>query len=217
MDNNKKIIREFFNNFGNQVVVETGKPVDVTIHTYLCDWCESILRAAIDIRKNPASLDTSGEIVAGHNFTGNLINSICVVLYEKSKGKKTSFFADSTGLKPAIRRELSYVTYKGRKRRNRIYFRPGSRFGSADWSGSISHINAESLIPTDESYGYSDARKFASSWVPRSTSADFVICVAYTSEYADFVEQQRHTTGFMETMMFTHRTAIEWVGLKKVA
>ena len=119
------------------------------------------------------------------------------------------------GLKPAIRRELSSVTYKKRSRSYNVHFRPGSKFGDVDWEGTYSTIKASSLIPTDESYGRSDAIQFASKWVP-ATNSDFVICIAYASEYANFVEMQRGTTGILEAKAYANRVATEFLELKRV-
>ena len=194
---NSQIVEKAFRGYSEHI--------DKVIYDRLDKWCEEILRKAIFDRLMPEGSE-------GHNFTGNLINSICVVLYRKSKSQKTTYFADRTGLKPAIRRELSALNSRGRKRSYRLRFAPGSKLGDRDWSGRMSFLKPENLIPTDESYGIQDAHQFASLWYP-TMSSDFVICVAYTSEYANFVEQQRHTTGFLETMDFVDRTAIEWVGL----
>lgn len=180
--------------------------IDKVVYNALDKWCVQILRDAIRNRYQPTE-------DRGHNFTGNLINSIVVILYRRSNGKKTTYYADSTGLKPAIRREISGLNYRRRYRRYDIYFRRGSRWGERDWTGRMSKLRADGLVATDESYGINDAHQFANIWYP-TTNDDFVICVAYTSEYAYFVEQQRQTTGFLETMAYVGTTAIEYVGLQ---
>lgn len=195
---NLKVIDKAFKGYAEHM--------DKVIFNALDNWCREILRKAIFDRINP-------EPLGGHNFTGNLINSICVVMYRKSMNQKATYFADQAGLKPAIRRELTALNTRGRRRQYRIRFTTGSRFGGRDWSGKHSYLNPENLIPTDESFGIMDAKHFAAMWSP-DIDRDFVICVAYTSEYANFVEQQRQTTGFLETEEFVNRTAIEWVGLK---
>ena len=205
---NTKIVKKAFADF--------SRTIEKTTYDWLCDWCELLLREAVEFRKNPARIGGNGEVSSGHNFTGNLINSICVILYQSSKKQKTSFFAsrDVPGLKPAIRRELSGLNSRGKQRKNRIFFRPGSRFGDRDWSDQWSSLKAETLIGTDESWGQTDALKFANSWIP-TIKADFVICVAYTSEYADWVEMRNGTTGIVEMEAFAARTGVELIGLKR--
>ena len=176
--------------------------IDKVVYNALDKWCVEILRNAIRFRYATAE---------GHNLTGNLINSICVLLYRKSKGTISSYFGyDKAGLKLPIRRELSGITTRKTMRKNRIKL-------AVDWSGRTnSLIKPKSLIPTDESYGQNDAQEFARWWVPKDHNSDFVICVAYTSEYASFVEHERQTTGFLETESFVASSAIEWVGLKQI-
>lgn len=199
MNRNKEVVDKAFADY--------ARHIDLIVYNQLDKWCSEIIRKAVFERLNP---------IGGHNFTGNLINSIVVLLYRKSNSTVSTYFASQTGLKPAIRRELSAITYKGRRRRQKIHFRPGSRFGDRDWSGQWSTLRPENLIPTDESYGSTDAMRFANRWKPK-VDADFVVCVAYTSEYATFVEQQRQTTGILETEEFVARTAVEWVGLQKAS
>lgn len=188
--NNTTIIKKAFEGYAEHI--------DKIVYSKLDKWCVEILRAAIQFRMNEPE---------GHEFTGNLINSICVLLYRKSTGRVTRYFGyDRAGLKLPIRREISGINARGRHRKNRIWFRP-------DWSGSVSALKGSELIGTDQSYGQNDALEFSNRWLP-SSSCDFVICVAYTSEYASFVEYERGTTGILQTESFVGSTAIEWVGLK---
>lgn len=183
-----------------------AKEIDNIMYGKLDNWCVEILRSAVRFRFNEPG---------GHNFTGNLINSICVLLYRKSTGVVKSYFAyDKAGLKLPIRKELSSLNARKKRRQHNIHFGPGSRFGSEDWSGGRSTLKVDNLIPTDESWGQNDATTFAMNWLPKDKNSDFVICVAYTSEYASFVEMQRQTTGYLETESFVGYSAIEWVGLK---
>lgn len=178
--------------------------MDKVVYGELQKWCAEIIRKAVFARMNP---------FGGHNFTGNLINSIVVILYRKSTHTKENFFGAKISGKPAIMRELTSVNARGKQRVNNIYFRPGSKFGDVDWSNQWSVLKAENLIPTDQSYGADDAIAFSQQWTP-TLGTDFEICVAYTVEYADFVEQQRQTTGYLEVLDFVDRTGIEWVGLQ---
>ena len=188
---NLMIVRKAFKGYSEHI--------DKIVYNRLDKWCENILRAAVGFRIRQPE---------GHNFTGNLINSICVLLYRKSTGTKTSYFAfDKAGIKLPIRREVSGLTARRKQRKNRIWFRP-------DWSGEQSALKGSELIPTDESWGQNDAQSFANWWTPQNLNCDFVICVAYTSEYASFVEHERQTTGILETESYVGHTAIEFVGLK---
>ena len=188
---NIKIVDKAFKGFAQHI--------DKVTYNALDKWCVEILRKAVYERLHP---------MGGHNFTGNLINSICVLLYRKSTGTVTTYYAfDKAGLKLPIRRELSGLNARRRQRKNRISFHP-------DWSGENSKLKGSGLIATDQSWGQNDAVQFAKSWIPRHADTDFVICVAYTAEYASFVELERNTTGILQTELFVEQTAIEWIGLK---
>lgn len=187
---NTKVIDKAFKGYADHI--------DKIVYSKLDQWCREILRSAIYFRLREPE---------GHDFTGNLINSICVVLYRKSTGTKSSYFAFDS-LKLPIRREVSGINTRGRRRKNKIYFRP-------DWSGEMgSRLRGSDLIPTDESWGQNDAVQFSNMWTPKNPNLDFVICVAYTSEYASFVEHERNTTGILQTESFVAQSAVEWVGLK---
>lgn len=198
-DNNAKTIDKAFADF--------AKRVDQQIFGQLDAFCKDLLRKAVWER-----LHSTG----AHQFTGNLVNSIVVCMYRRSTGKKYNYYAYNS-VKLPIRRELSSLSSRGRRRKNRIWFRPGSRFGSVDWSGNWSSLDPEKLVATDESWGQNDALSFASHWHPISISNDFSICVAYTSEYASFVENERQTTGYLNTLDYAERMAIEYYQLKPAA
>lgn len=188
---NAKVVEKAFDGY--------AKHIEKITYGRLDSWCVEILRSAVRFRINQPD---------GHNFTGNLINSICVLLYRKSTGTKTTYFAyDKAGIKLPIRREISGLNARKKQRRNRIWFRP-------DWEGEQSALKGSNLIATDQSWGQNDAHAFATWWTPEHPECDFVICVAYTSEYASFVEHERQTTGYLETESFVGHSAIEWVGLK---
>lgn len=193
---NKAIVEKAFKDF--------EKRMDQQVFGQLDKYCRDILRKAVWERQH---------FTGGHNFTGNLVNSIVVCMFRKSTGKKYKYFAYDT-IKLPIRRELSALTSRGKRRKNRIIFHPGSRFGSQDWSGEWSTLKPDNLIPTDESWGQNDAVQFASIWYPTNTNLDFTICVAYASEYASFVEHERHTTGYVNTLDYAERMGIEYYGLK---
>lgn len=180
------------------------KDMTPVIYKDLAEWCKSLIRYAVEERLHS---------IGGHNFTGNLINSIVVILYSKQQKKKEAYYSNTISGKPAIMHEVSALNARGRLRAYDIHFRPGSRFPSPDWSGTFSTLKASSIIPTDESMGFMDAVNFVRMWKPL-TGKDFEVCVAYTSEYASFVEAERHTTGFLGTMNYAEYTAVNWIGLK---
>ena len=183
----------------NKAFKEFEKEMDDALYKALDTWCVAILREAVSAR-----FSTEG----AHNFTGNLVNSICVLLYRKSTGTKTEYYAyDKAGIKLPVRREFSGMTARGTHRKNRVWLRP-------DYNGGESALKGSNLIRTDESWGQNDAREFAKWWTPKNPNKDFVICVAYTSEYASFVENERNTTGILQTEAFIQTTAVEFMGLK---
>lgn len=194
---NRQVIKSFFKNIGRQVVQETGKTVNDTIYIELAKYCENLLLDAVieNRRRNPNA----------HQFTGNLINSIVVILFDKSEGSIDTFFAYDR-LKNPIRREMSALTTRGTLRKNKIRFSP-------DWQNAESAYRPQ--VVTDESYGQDDARAFASSWRP-STGKQYEICVAYTSEYAEWVELHNQSIGYANSVAYVKRT-LPQLGFKKVS
>lgn len=114
-----------------------------------------------------------------HNFTGNLLNSIVVCVYEDNK-PQTAYYPAQYGIK-AIRFKMTAPRSYGFKR---------------DYEGTESHYDPE--IETNEGWGEEDAKEFFQEYNPGSR-AKYCIVVAYTTEYASFVEAVRHTTGFTDT------------------
>lgn len=138
----------------------------------LRDWCEEMLYQAIVWRvKNPEA----------HNFTGNLLNSIVVGLY-RDRQLISAYY--SSGLVPkAIHPKMS------KRIRRRYFFR-------RDYEGVSSAYLPE--VKTNKGWGADDAEKFMMRYRPKGRNL-FDIVVAYTVEYADWVQQQRGTTGIMQT------------------
>lgn len=149
------------------------------------DYCEAICSAAIHYRK-------------GHNFTGNLINSIAVCLYRD--GSPLSAWLSKDVLKPSIQRKMT----KGGGRNGRYYFK-------VDWDGTKG-TRYTPEVETDEQWGEGDAVEFFRRYRPRGRNR-FDIVVAYTTEYADFVEAQRGTTGIMNTYDFAQYSAVQFLRL----
>jgi hypothetical protein len=114
-----------------------------------------------------------------HNFTGNLLGSIVVCVYEDNK-PFIAYYPAQYGIK-AIRFKMTAPRSYGFKR---------------DYEGTESHYDPE--IETNEGWGEDDAKEFFQEYNPGSKTK-FCIVVAYTTEYASFVEAARHTTGFTNT------------------
>ena len=118
----------------------------------------------------------------GHNFTGNLLNSIVVCLY-REKSPTIAYFSSSL-VPEAIRPKMS-----GPRRRAYV-FRP-------DYDG-VYGSKYRPEVKTNKGWGRDDAENFFESYIPNGRNL-FDIVVAYTVEYADWVNQQRGTTGILET------------------
>lgn len=111
-----------------------------------------------------------------HDFTGNLLNSVVAVVYEDGKPIEAFFTKDKVN-KPIARKMT----------------RPNRYHRKVDYEGVESNYTPE--IQTDKGKGTIDAVDFFSNYVPQN-KAKFNLVVAYTTEYASWVEQFRHTTGF---------------------
>ena len=147
---------------------------------YICDktedtlreWCDDLLYNAVKWRvKNPEA----------HNFTGNLLNSIVVGLYRE---RACVYACYAAGQVPkAIRPKMT-------ARRYAYHFR---------WDyDKAQNTRYKAEVQTDRGWGEEDAEKFVMSYKPDGHNL-FDIVVAYTVEYADWVNMQRGTTGIMQT------------------
>lgn len=171
--------------------------MDKEIYSSLFKWCEQILSLAIEFRERDRK---------AHNFTGNLLNSIVVILYTDTKTIRNTadFFFAAEEVRPAIAPKMSSKTSRGGTRKNYYHFRP-------DYDQRDSRFKP--TIPTSGKWGQEDATRFASNYKP-SKKMPFTIVLAYTVEYAEFIEQQRHTAGYIEMLKSTKKAAIEFVGLQ---
>lgn len=111
-----------------------------------------------------------------HNFTGNLLNSIVAGIWRNGK-----YLGAYT---PNVKTEL-YGKMTA----------PGSYYFTVDYEGVASRYKP--AVMTDRGYGDYDAREFIMNYQP-DPKALFEIVIAYTVEYASFVEMQNHTVGFLE-------------------
>ena len=126
----------------------------------------------------------------GHNFTGNLINSILVAVYENGNPVKALFAGKEFNLKPAIQGKMT-TTQRGHSKKYR--FMP-------DYDGSMSTFDAD--VKTNKGRGIDDAIKFVNTYKPSGRDM-FHIVVAIPVEYADYIT----TTGFDETVAFAEMNA----------
>lgn len=150
-------------------------------------WCWNILQSAIQARqRNPKA----------HNFTGNLLNSIVVCLYKNSEPVIAYYASDIVpeAILPKMKKRL----------RKRVFF-------SKDYDGESS-----AYLPTVETnggWGKDDAQEFFETYKPKGNNL-FDIVVAYTTEYADWVEVNRATTGILNSYAYAERTGRTFMRLK---
>lgn len=128
-----------------------------------------------------------------HNFTGNLLNSIVVCLYRQGNPVYACYAAQYAAA--AIQMKM-----KQRKRR-RYFFNP-------DYDGEKSAYLP--TIQTNGGWGVEDARDFFYEHKPSGKNL-FDIVVAYPVEYANWVEQQRSSTGIVQTYQFAENIGINFL------
>lgn len=133
----------------------------------------------------------------GHNFTGNLINSIVVGLYRERRPVYVVLASSKLGKSP-----IHVKMTKGKK----YHFKP-------DWDGFESHVVNPS-IRTDEGYGNIDAVNFYAHYKPKGKNL-FDIVVAYPVEYADFVEQDHQSTGILNTYAYADNVGVTFLHLPR--
>lgn len=136
-------------------------------------YCDVLCERAIDFRLAEPE---------AHDFTGNLLNSIAVVLYRR--GKLVQATLSSSMVPGEIARKMTAGKF--------YHFKP-------DYSGVERTYQPE--VKTDEGYGKYDAQSFVL-YYEANPNAIFEIVCAYTVEYAKFVEMQRHTTGYLNEVSF---------------
>lgn len=180
--NNDAIIDRAFKEFENKI--------HDTVRKHLSEWCKELVSAAVRMRLGDPK---------AHNFTGNLLNSIVVCLYENRNPIQAFYAAEQGNVKSAIMHKMT-----ARKR-------PYSFYRTGDYEGKQSKYTA--TIPTDEGFGIEDAKEFFSSFRPEGRNM-FDVVVAYTVEYADWVQLQRNTTGFLESLAYAKKTGMTFMTFK---
>lgn len=186
-ETNKQVLDRAFKEFGQKILKTTRSKMN--------QWCWQILESAVRARENDPK---------AHDFTGNLLNSIVVCLYENGKPYAPYFASDlvPSAIRPKMRRIVL-----SNKRRIGYRFYP-------DYSGSNSVYIP--TVDTNGGWGRQDAEEFFASYRPGGNNM-FDIVVAYTVEYANWVQMQRQTTGILQTKDFTYRTGIKFLKLTSVA
>ncbi len=157
-----------------------------TLEPKMRRYCDEVVEAAYRFRTSEPY---------AHNFTGNLLNSIVCLLYKRGKLVYASYLHDT--VKGPIHGKMT-ATYRGY---------PQKYDFKQDYDSSSSHYEAS--VWTNEGYGYDDAKRFASEYPPRIKDAFFEMVLAYTTEYATFVEAQRHTTGYLQTSRYVIDNALK--------
>ncbi len=159
----------------NHAVIEAAfknfeKRIIDTSEKELKKYCWRLLQEAITARQ---------QAPGAHNFTGNLLNSIVVCLYRERKPVIAYFSADLVpeAIQPKMRQRV----------RRRVFFNP-------DYDGDYSAYLP--TVKTNGGWGKDDAQDFFESYRPSGTNL-FDIVVAYSVEYAEWVQYQRATTGYV--------------------
>ena len=168
----------------SQALKDYEKYILNTTERELRTWCWNLLEEAIRWRQS---------IPDAHNFTGNLLNSIVVCLY-REKSPVIAYFASSL-VPEAIHPKMSV------RKRRAYYFRP-------DYEGQESKYRPE--VKTNKGWGKDDAQKFFERYVPDGNNL-FDIVVAYTVEYADWVQMERGTTGILQTRWNAKMTGAQFM------
>ena len=177
---NKAVLDKAFKDFEKQILDKVRKR--------LIKWCWDLVAASVKMRL---------EDPKAHNFTGNLLNSIVVCLYENGDPKSAYYAAEEGNVRSAIMHKMTD--------RRKPYF-----FSRGDYDGRTSTYKA--TIRTDGGWGIDDARAFFGSFRP-SGGNSFDIVVAYTVEYANFVQMQRNTTGILEMEGYALKTGATFLQL----
>lgn len=155
-------------------------------------YAQNIVIKAVEFRmKEPGA----------HNFTGNLLNSIVAAVYYNKEFKK-AFFSSETGIKQPRYYEMT-ASHNGT---GRYHFK-------IDYSGQESNYTA--TVDTYRRKGMDDAIEFLSVYQPDMNG--YLVVVAYTVDYANFVEIERSTTGYLNTMKYAQKAGMRFFQLPSKA
>lgn len=134
-----------------------------------------------------------------HDFTGNLLNSIVVCLYRERKPILAWYAYES--IDNAIAPKMTAP--------KRYWF-------ESDYQNTESayHYKSPAEVETDMGFGENDAKRFFMGYKPKGKNM-FDIIVAYTTEYAEWVEMHRHTTGVLRAYENAGKIAITTLKLPR--
>lgn len=157
-------------------------------------FCTDLCQEAIKDRQNADG---------AHDFTGNLITSIVVCLYQE--GVALDAWYASMYLKKAIR-----IKMRHRTRKRRYYFKE-------DYSGEkkTTYTPPADGPQVSGRFGVDDAKEFFRSYKPSGHHL-FDIVVAYPVEYAEWVETKRGTTGILRAYAYAEQVSITYLKLRRV-
>lgn len=175
--------------FVNKAFKEYRKQMEDEVEKRCRSFCAELCKAAVDFRLKKTA-------VGAHNFTGNLINSIVVVLYRNGKAIHASYAND---IMPDA------IQFKMTESHGKYVFR-------RDYDGEEHTVYIPS-IETNEFLGLDDAMYVAQSYKPSGHNM-FDILVAYSTEYAEFVGEN---TGIINTYAHAERVGIEFFRMSKAA
>lgn len=175
--------------FVNKAFEEYRKQMWDEVEKRCRSFCAELCKAAVKFRKEGP----------GHNYTGNLMNSIVVVLYRSGKPIHASYANDIMPNAIQFKMTASHKKYVFRR----------------DYDGTEHTIYLPEL-ETNEFLGLDDAMYVAQNYKPAGHNM-FDILVAYSTEYAQFIESQRQSTGIIKTYAHAESVGIEFLGLPKAS
>lgn len=173
----------------HNAIAKWKKQIEDEIEKRCKTYCKALCVSAIMSRKRGA----------GHDFTGNFINSIIVCLYKNRQPIIAYYAADMVA--KAIQVKMTY--------RPEPY---ESYFFKRDYSGESGTIYTPK-VGTHYGWGEDDARNFFQSYTPSGNNL-FDAVVAYPVEYAKFIEE---TTGIIQTYAYAESTGVRWLQLPQIA
>lgn len=175
-ETNSQIAKKAMADYKNAIINE----VESRCRTY----CDALCDYAITFREEGG----------GHNYTGNLLNSIIVCLY---KERRPIYACHAAGhVRKAIQVKMTY---------------PHTYHFKQDYDGEESNFAPSEK--TDKGWGEEDAKKFFNSYKPSGKNI-FDIVVAYPVEYAGYVGE---LTGIVDLYAHTEIYGINFLQLPKAS
>ena len=172
----------------NKAFEEYRKQMEDEIEKRCRSFCAELCEAAVHYRLSHPH---------AHNYTGNLINSIVVALYRKGKPIHASYANEIMPKALQVKMTASHGKY---------FFR-------RDYSNQKYTVYIPE-VETNEFLGLDDAMYVAQNYKPAGHNM-FDILVAYSTEYAEYIERERQNTGIINTYAHAERVGIQFLGLPK--